>query len=102
MTPPISPNYFKNLAIQQGKNLASVRLKDNSTVKILTGDKSLDCYVVKNGHLLEASGFKSVDEGSFLNKVSEKLEKIQKIAAEGVDVAYEWGVSLFKNASKDL
>jgi hypothetical protein len=99
--PAIGANYFKNLAIEKGKKLASIPLKDNSAVKLLTGKNSLDYYVVKKGQLLEASGFRSKDQGDFLNKTAGLLEQFQKLAAEGIDVVEEWGASLYKNV-KDL
>jgi hypothetical protein len=97
----LSANYFKNLAIKEGKKLASIPLEDKSAVKILTGKNSLDCYVVRKGRLLEVSGFRVKDQSDFLNKTAGILEKIQKLAAKGIDVVEEWGDSLYKNV-KDL
>jgi hypothetical protein len=95
----LGANYFKNLAVQQGKKLASVPLKDKSAAKLLTSDNSIDCYIVKDGSIVGGRGFRSKE--NFENNAAYLLQKIQKIAADGVDVISEWGDSLFKNA-KDL
>jgi hypothetical protein len=99
MVSSISPNFFKDLAIKQGKKLASVPLKDQGAAKLLTGNNSIDCFIVKDGSIVGGKGFHS--EKHFEEESGALLEKLQAIVADGVDVVKEWTASLNKNV-KDL
>lgn len=92
---------FPEIAARTGKVLTSIPMKDKSAVKILSDAHSFEVYQVKNGKVITAcgmSGFKdSTNIGNFAGGM---LEKIQKNAAEGIDVFQEWMKSLSKLATK--
>jgi hypothetical protein len=97
MVSSISPNFFKDLAIRQGKKLASIPLKDQGAAKLLTGNNSIDCFIVKDGSIVGGRGFHS--KAHFEEESGVLFEKLQSIVADGIDVVKEWAASLNKNVS---
>jgi hypothetical protein len=91
----IPANYFRDLAVKQGRKLASIPLKDGSAAKVLTGESAVDCYIVKNGRITEGTGFQS--KANYEERTGALLERLQAIAADKVDVFEKWSSSLDKN-----
>lgn len=84
-----------DLAAKRGQKIASIPLKDKSSIKILSNKHTFDVYHVKNGRLLGAKGYQG-PASEYHNFAAEMMEYIQKLAADGIDVVSEWGKSLMK------
>lgn len=81
-------------AAKTGKKYASIPMKDKSSVKILTGDNSVDFFQVKNGRLLSAAGHHGEEQD--ISFVSKTLARIQQFAEDGFDAIEAWDESLMK------
>jgi hypothetical protein len=92
----IGANFFRDLAKKDGKGLATIPLKDKSSVNILTGHRTFECYHVKDGSIEGLAGFKTNSTENFYKEARLKLDKIQKFAEDGVNVVNEWISSLAK------
>lgn len=95
--PKIRPNIdFTKYATKRGLNVATIPLKDKSTVKILSNDTKFEEYYLKNGEVVNSMKKdlpKFEDFGIF---VAERLAEIQEKAAKGINVVAEWTKSLMK------
>ena len=85
----IGANYFVDLAKERNLKLTSIPLKDKTAVKILSNEDTFEVYHVDKGHITGAKGFKGSLEG-YLNFAGQMLDKVQKAAADGIDVMQEW------------
>ncbi len=87
---------FTKYAAKRGMNVATIPLKDKSTVKILSNETKFEEYHLKNGEVIDImkkSLPKFEDFGLF---VSQRLEELQSNAAKGINVVAEWTKSLTK------
>lgn len=83
-------------AIRNGfYDMASIRLKDGSSLKIMSKDNRLDAFVVKNGKILSAYGSQGSSE--FIdNRFVTLLIKMQKSMEKGKDIFDEFYKSMIK------
>lgn len=85
----IGANYFVDLAKKNNLKLTSIPLKDKTAVKILSNEDTFEVYHVNKGHITAAKGFKGSLEG-YMEFAGRMIDRIQKAAAEGIDVMHEW------------
>lgn len=93
---------FPEIAARTGKTLTSIPMKDKSTIKILSDERSFNVFQVKNGKIIDAWGMfgSKASTDKVDNFASVMLERIQKNAAEVIDVMREWMKSLANQVSK--
>lgn len=87
---------FADYAKATGKGIGSVRLKDGSSVKILSDPEKLhstEFYRVKNGRLLEAYGSRGRNS---IKDIVGKLLELERNKAEGVNIDKEFTNSFNK------
>ena len=87
----ISPRIdFTKYAAKKGLNVATIPLKDKSTVKILSNDTKFEEYYLKNGEVINSM------KKDFSIFVADRLANIQENAVKGINVVAEWTKSLMK------
>ena len=93
----IRPNIdFTKYAAKRGLNVATIPLKDKSTVKILSNDTKFEEYYLKDGEVIKSLKKtlpKFEDFGLF---VSQRISELQANAAKGINVMSDWAKSLTK------
>ncbi len=83
---------FVEMASKQGKKLMSIPLKDNKTAKVLWNDNAVDCFIMKDGKLVNGKG--ATGSTPYIqNEMAGILDKLQTIVAPGVDM-----LKIFMNA----
>ena len=96
MTKIQQPLNFVKLAQMQGKKLASIPLKDKSTAKLLFNDNALDCFIVKNGKILEGKGAR-MPEWKLDEEFGIILDKLTPRVAEGFNIVKEIASAFVRN-----
>jgi hypothetical protein len=99
-TSAIKPENFRNIAEYaraRGLGIGSFRLKDKSSIKVLsdTGCDTVEVYQVKNGKIIDRQIFKGPDEIPYAAMHIASLEK----AAESVEELNKaWAQSMYKES----
>lgn len=93
----VRPNIdFTKYAAKRGMNVATIPLKDKSTVKILSNETKFEEYYLKDGEVVKSMKKTLPKFEEFGLFVSERLEQLQANAAKGINVVSEWAKSLTK------
>lgn len=86
---------FADYAARKGKKIISVPLKDKSSAKMMWDDKLVDVVQVRNGRAL-----RGIRKGATEENIAAIIDKLQSLAAEGVNVLDMWAKELAKNIKK--
>lgn len=93
----ISPRIdFTKYAAKKGLNVATIPLKDKSTVKILSNDTKFEEYYLKDGEVINSMKKDLPKFEDFSIFVADRLANIQENAIKGINVVAEWTKSLMK------
>lgn len=79
-------------------DMASIRLKDGASLKIMAKDDRFDAFVVKKGDVLCATGSKG-DPSFVENGLISVLNKMQRFMEKGKNIFDEYSKSLTKVAN---
>ncbi len=80
----ISTQSFADCAAAQGKSFKSIPLRDKHTAKLLWNENSVDCYIMKNGKIVEACASKGPKD-FILQELESIIGKLEKLKAPGFD-----------------
>ena len=76
---------FAKMAAKRQQKLMSVPLNDNSVAKILWNDNSVDCFVMKNGKMIEGRGAQG-NSDFITNELATVLDRVRELAMPGFDM----------------
>ncbi len=76
---------FTKMAVKNRQKLMSVPLNDKSTAKVLWNDNSVDCFIMKNGQMIEGRGAQG-NPDFISNELAIILDKVRKVAEPGFDL----------------
>jgi len=88
----ISSDYIARRAGRYKQRVTSIPCKDNSTINILSNDNSFDVLQTSDGKLVGLCSYRMPKEYI--------IKKIQKMAADGIDVAKELAKTLTLGINK--
>ena len=76
---------FAKMAAKRQQKLMSVPLNDKSVAKILWNDNSVDCFVMKNGKMIEGRGAQG-NPDFITNELAKVLDRVRESAVPGFDM----------------
>ncbi len=76
---------FAKMAAKRGQKLMNVPLKDQSNAKVLWNKNSVDCFIMKDGKMVEARGAQG-NPDFIKTEIAKILDKLHKVAEPGFEM----------------
>ena len=87
---------FAKMAAKRGQKLMNVPLNDQSNAKVLWNKNSVDCFIMKDGKMVEARGARG-NPDFIKQELGKILDRLNKITEPGFDM-----FTNFFNAAKGV
>ena len=93
--PPVRFNSVQHAIDNKFIDMASIKLKDGSSLKIMLSDNKIDAFIVKKGKVLDQAGYQG--KSTFIeNSLVNLLNKTQKFMENGKNIFDEYYKALVK------